>query len=315
MAESEHCVRYHRTVIGPRDLPLLAVFAAVVRKGSFTAAARELGLAKSVVSENVKALEQRCAARLLERSTRHLRLTEAGALVLASARNVEDAVRDLAANLDREGRAPAGILRVATTHDLAPLLVAPAAAAMVARYPALRIEIVADDAAHDLIEERFDLAVRLGTPRDSSYALRRLGTFAEPIVAAPDLADQFAHVSRPRDLRGAPWARHALISGEVMTFLGPRGQRDEVAVSIRCQANTAYSLRALLLAGAGLGVLPEYLLRDDLVRGTLVRLCPAWVWKHVTLYALFPSRKHLRRSVSLLVAELQERLAPPRAAA
>jgi DNA-binding transcriptional LysR family regulator len=295
-------------MIKHRDLPLLAVFAAVVRKGSFTGAARELGLPKSVVSENVKALEARCEARLLERSTRHLRLTEAGSLVLASARSVEDAVRDLSANLEQERSAPSGTLRVATTHDLAPLLVAPVAATLVARHSALRVEIVADDAPHDLIEGKFDLAVRLGSPRDSTYVLKRLATIAEPIVAAPALADEFSHATRPRDLHGAPWVRHALVSGEVMTFLGPRNQREEITVSIRSQANTAYCVRALLLSGAGLGVLPEYLLADDLERGALVRLCPAWVWKRVTLYALIPSQKHLRKSVALFLTALQERL-------
>jgi DNA-binding transcriptional LysR family regulator len=295
-------------MITHRDLPLLTVFAAVVRNGSFTGAARELGLPKSVVSENVKGLEARCDARLLERSTRHLRLTEAGSLVLASARSIEDAVRDLSANLEQERSAPSGTLRVATTHDLAPLLIAPVAATLVTRHPALRIEIVADDAPHDLIAERFDLAVRLGSPRDSTYVMKRLATIAEPIVAAPALADGFSRATRPRDLHGAPWVRHALISGETMTFLGPRGQREEITVSIRSQANTGYGVRALLLSGAGLGVLPEYLVAEDLARGALVRLCPAWVWKHVTLYALIPSQKHLRRSVSLFLAALQERL-------
>ncbi|MEI8255469.1 MAG: LysR family transcriptional regulator [Deltaproteobacteria bacterium] len=291
-----------------RDLPLLAVFAAVVRHGSFTAAARALDLPKSVVSENVKALEARCSARLLERTTRRLRLTAAGEVVLASARTIDEAMRDLSASLEREETAPSGTLRIATTHDLGPRLVAPVAAALAARYRDLCVEIVADDAPQDLIEGRFDVAVRLGTPRDSGYVMRKLATFAEPIVACPTLAEQHAQATRPRDLAGAPWVRHALISRDGMTFVGPRGQRDEVSVTIRAQANTGDGVRALLLGGAGIGFLPEYQLEEHLKSGALVRLCPGWVYKHVTLYALMPSAKHPRRSVSLFLEALKEKL-------
>lgn len=295
-------------VVSSRPAPAQCGTPAVVRNGSFTAAARELGLPKSVVSENVKALETRCAVRLLERSTRHLRLTESGARVLASARTVEDAVRDLRAGLDEERSAPTGLLRVATTHDLGPLLVVPVAATLVARHPALQIEIVTDDAAHDLIEAGIDLSVRLGKPRDSTYVLKTLATFSEPIVAAPSLAERFGHAVRPRDLQGAPWVRHSLLSGEVMTFLGPRGQKDEVVVSLRAQTNTGLGVRGLLLGGAGLGVLPEYQIADHLRSGALVRLCAPWIWKQATLYAIRPSAKHPRRSVAVFLAALEEQL-------
>jgi len=293
-------------MLRPRDLPLLSVFASVARQGSFTAAARELGLPKSVVSDNVKALEQRCGARLLERSTRRLALTEAGTRVLASARRIEETMRELSEGLE-DDRGPSGTLRVATTHDLAPRLVAPVVAELVAQHPALRIELVADDAMHDLIEARFDVAVRLGSPRDSSYVIKRLATMEEPLVAAPALAERHRQATRPRELRGAPWVRHALLSGETMTFLGPRAQRDEVEVSVRAQANTGHAVLALLLGGAGVGVLPWHLVADELAKGTLVRLCPAWVWKRLELYALLPSREHPRSSVKAFLAALQTR--------
>lgn len=298
-------------MLKPRDLPLLSVFMAVARQGSFTAAARELGMPKSVVSENVKVLEQRCGVRLLERSTRRLALTEVGARVLESARRIEEVTHELAATLE-DGRGPGGTLRVAATHDLAARLVAPVAAELVTTYPGLRVEIVADDATHDLIEGRYDLAVRLGSPRDSSYVLKRLATIDEPIVAAPAVAERHRGASRPRDLRDAPWIRHALISGDVMAFTGPRGQKDELEPTIRAQANTGYGVLALLVCGAGLGVLPRYLVADELAKGTLVRVCPPWVWKRVELYALLPSRGSPRASVGAFVAALQaqvERLA------
>src|SRR6267154_696234 len=101
-----------------RDLPLLTVFAAVVRRGSFTGAAGELGLSKSVVSDNVRVLEERCGVRLLDRTTRQMRLTDVGAEVLAAATAVNDAARSIGAIVDGRRGAPAGTLRIASTHAL-----------------------------------------------------------------------------------------------------------------------------------------------------------------------------------------------------
>lgn len=297
-------------MIQPRDLPLLAIFASVVRHGSFTAAARELGLSKSMVSEHVQTLEERCGVRLLERSTRRLRTTQIGEQVLATANAVADAARDLDAILEEHRTAPVGTLRIATTHDLGPRLVTPVAARLARQHPSLIIDIVTDDQPHDLIAGRFDLAVRLGAPRDSGQIMRRLAAVTEPIVAAPAVADTLAHVTRPRDLAGAPWVRHALVArGETLTFHGPRAEQEEVTFALRGQANTGEGVRALLLAGVGVGMLPEYLIAEDLARGALRRLCPGWIWKQVSLYVEMPSTRARPRRVQLFLAALKEALA------
>jgi DNA-binding transcriptional LysR family regulator len=132
----------------------------------------------------------------------------------------------------------------------------------------------------------------------------------EPIVAAPALADRYPAASRPRDLAGAPWVHHALLSrGEVMTFRGPRGEQDEIATTVRARANTSDGVRALLLAGVGFGALPEHLVAEDLQRGALVRVCPEWIWKQLTLYAVLPSAKRRPKRVTLFLAALKDALA------
>lgn len=297
-------------MLRPRDLPLLAVFAAVARRGSFTQAARELGLSKSVVSEHVRTLEERLAVRLLERTTRRLRLTQVGEQVLAAAGAVVDAGAAIDGILEVHRHAPAGTLRIAATHDLGARLVAPLAARLAREHPQLRIDLVSDDARHDLIAGRFDLAVRLGAPRDSEYVMRRLGAFVEPIVAVPALAAAYSGVSRPRGLRDAPWVRHALLGrSDVWRFTGPRGEVDRVAVEVRGQANTGDGVRALLLGGVGLGAIPEYQIAADLRRGALVRLCPGWIWNQLTLYAVLPSVKRLPKRTELFVGALREAVA------
>lgn len=299
-------------MLAPRDLPLLAVFASVARHGSFTGAAKELGVAKSVVSQQVRALEERLATRLLHRTTRRVQITDAGAEVLRSAEVVDHEMRELSARIDDEHGPPRGTVRVATTYDLSHLLVAPAAAALSARFPALSFDIVADDSPHDLVEGRFDVAVRLGSPRDTSLTAIRLLVVDEPILAAPDVALRYRDAERPAALAGAPWVRHSVLSSGLMRFSGPDGATDELVVDVRLRANAGYAVRGLLLAGGGLGVLPRYMVADDLAAGRLVVLCPGWIWKRVTLFALFPSAVHRRRGLELFVAELKSRVSKAR---
>ena len=276
-------------MLSASDGPLLIAFAAVVRHGSFSAAAQVLRLSKSVLSERVQQLEAQCGTRLLERTTRRMRLTDAGSEVLVAATRVEDALVQLGHSLDSRRSEPAGLLRISTTVDLGPLLVGPTVARFVARHPKVRVEIVSADAPLDLLAQRIDLAVRLGAPKSSSFVVRKLAQFREPIVAAPDLADTLGPVSRPRDLAQAPWVGHSLIVGASLRFSGPGGARDEISPRMVAEADTGATLLSLLLSGAGVGVLPEHALREHLASGRLVQLCPGWIWKKVALYALMPS--------------------------
>lgn len=291
------------------DLAPWLTFARVAREGSFTAAARSLGVSKSVASAQVRALELRCGVRLLERTTRRVRLTQVGALLLEACADLERASRDLEAILEEHHHAPVGTLRVATTHDLAARFVIPTAAAVARQHPGVRVEVVADDLPADLVAGGFDLAVRLGVPKDGSFVMRRLAGFSERLVATPDLAGRLGAVTRPRELAGAPAVRHALLGqGETWTF-HCAGEVDEVAVDIRGQANTGEGVRALLLAGLGIGNLPGYLVMDDLAAGRLVDVCPGWSWRSVTLYLLFPAARRAPRRVAIFVDALQERFA------
>lgn len=299
-------------MLAPADAPLLAIFAAVVKRSSFSAAATELKLSKSVVSERVKQLEERCGARLLERTTRRLRLTELGEEVLATAARVEDALGALSRRLDSARGEPAGVLRVSTTNDLGPLLVGPVVARFIATYPRVRVEITAEDAQRDMLRDQVDVAVRLGAPKDSSFVVRKLCELIEPIVAAPSLRDALGGVARPRQLASAPWIRHSLVSTATMRFRGPRGETEEITPVVRAEANSGATVLSLLLHGAGVGVLPEHALREHLHGGRLVRICPGWVWKRVTLFAVTPSGTKQRPALAAFLAMLRDQVARDR---
>src|SRR6185369_17712854 len=148
----ELIVRYNRTVLAPRDWPLLPVFIAVADTGSFTGAARQLGLAKSVVSLHVRTLEERCGVRLMERNTRGLRLTQIGEQVLDAAKEALASVRAVEQIVDGHRDAPTGNLRVTLPLDPSlSAMVAPIAAALTRQHPALKIDLVFDDAIRDLV--------------------------------------------------------------------------------------------------------------------------------------------------------------------
>ena len=294
-----------------RDAGLWLVFAAVARQGSFTGAAKALGLSKSLVSEQIAALEARCGARLFDRTTRRLHLTQVGAELLRATADLERALRTLDGVLEDHAAAPVGTLRVATTTDLGARLVIPAASDVALRHPGLSVEVVCDDAPTDLVGGGFDLAVRLGAPRDSGFIMRKIAAFDEPILAAPALAQRLGPAEHPLALANAPAVCHALVHPLGAWVFQRRAETQTVPLSVRARANTSEGVRALLLAGLGVGCLPDYLVHDDLARGALVTLCPGWIWRRVSLYTLLPSSGRPARRVSLFIEALAGRLPGP----
>ena len=124
-----------------------------------------------------------------------------------------------------------------------------------------------------------------------------------------ELLSPAGHILAARDLAAAPWVRPSLVSPATMRFLGPGGAKDELVPVVRAEADAGATVLSLLLGGAGVGVLPEHALREHLHAGRLVRLCPGWIWKRVTLYALMPSRaapgSALKAFLAMLVAEVE----------
>ncbi|MCB9616777.1 MAG: LysR family transcriptional regulator [Sandaracinus sp.] len=301
-------VRSDRTRFDHRDLPLLAVFASVARHGSFTAAAGELGLAKSVVSEQVRNLEARIGVRLLERTTRRVRCTQVGDEVREAAERMLEAAAEVRRAADAHRDAPTGTLRVAATLDLGVRFVAPAVATVCERYPNLRVELALDDSETDLIAAGVDVALRLGVPKDSRLVTRKLAVDREIVVASPSLAHAWP-ASRPRELQGAPWLLHGRLARLPMRFHGPRRGEDTITVKpARGVASTADALRALARGGVGFAVLPLHLVEDDLRVGALVRVCEPWYRREIGIHLMLPSRRDAPRRTTVLVEELTRRV-------
>jgi DNA-binding transcriptional LysR family regulator len=296
-------------MLAPRDLPLLAVFAAIARNSSFTGAARELGFTKSMVSAQLRKLESKLGVTLVERTTRSLRLTSAGAAAWAAAQRMLDEAQKLEAAVALHHAVPAGRLRVGVPHGLGASVVAPLSASLVREHATLAIDLVIDDALGDLVRDDLDVVVRLAAPRDSTYVMHRLGSASVVLVAAPWLGIPLAR--RPSELEGAPWVRHTLLDRDRLTFTGPGGQKESVKPLARASANTMEAFRALLMSGAGVGAIPDLHVLDELSKGTLVCVCPGWTKRRLAVHALVRSRD-VPAHVALFLSALRGALAPAR---
>lgn len=229
----------------------LVVLARVVARGSFARAATELGVPPSTLSRKVAALERRLGVRVLERTTRSLRVTEVGALLAERGerihRELDDAARAVA---DHQG-SPRGVLRLSVPTPLASDALAPVVADYLRAYPDVRVEVVASDRVVDLVDEGFDAAIRFGALADSSLGAIRLGAIAPVLAASRAYLDRAPPLRHPRDLAG-----HVAVgfgTGRKATWRFVRGD-DVVAVEVPCRAVATSAPLAAQLAAAGIGI-------------------------------------------------------------
>ena len=271
------------------NLNRLAVFAALVRAGSFTAAAGTLGMTKAMVSQHLAKLERELGVTLLVRSTRRMSLTEAGAIFHA---DCERLLAEAEAAIERVGAArdrPSGTLRLTASLDYGNVVVVPRLASFMRLHPAVQVDLVLSDHVSDIIAERFDLAIRGGWLRDSNLRATRLGGFRQLLVAAPAYLAEHGTPRRVNELTAhGAIAMSALPNPLRWTFTGRNGCRQTVRPHAVAQANSAAAVRGLALAGVGIAVLPDYLVEEDLRTGRLVALLASLRLPEGGIHAVYP---------------------------
>ncbi len=290
------------------DLQAMAVFAEVVRQGSMSAAARQLAMTPSAVSQRVRALEAAHGVTLLHRSTRKLELTEVGARVHAHCLVVVQAAEAAREQMQRSRDTLEGELRISAPVGFA-RHVAPALAPLLAQHPALKLRLLVDDRMIDLIDARIDLALRAGRLADSTWVARRLCSFSWTLCAAPAYLAQRGTPRTPADLLAHEWIGHETgASGFLVELQGPAQAAERVRVEPRIVSNNQLTIEQMCAAGLGLALLVRPDADDDLRAGRIVPLLTEWQLASTPVWAVVPQRDTQPAKVRHAIAALQAAL-------
>lgn len=291
------------------NLTAMAVFAKVVETRSFSKAADELRLSKSTVSKAVSGLEDRFGARLLNRTTRRLSLTEAGmafydrcSRMVAEAAAAEESISELSAG-------PRGTLRVTAPLSFGFLHLAPLVPAFLESYPHIDLDMNLTDEFVDVVEGGFDLAVRVGRLVDSRLMARKLAPCRFAVCGAPAYFERHGAPQSPRDLSRHFCMRYShLATQDEWHFEGPEG-RVSVRIGGRFRSDNGDALRAAALEGLGLLYTPTFIVGDDLRAGRLVEVLSDYLWE-TGVYAVYPSGRYVPAKLRVFVDFLVKRFGP-----
>lgn len=289
----------------------LDVFIKVADLGSFTRAADALDQSRTAVSRDIAELEAYLGVRLLNRTTRRVSLTEAGERFLTRARGVvadfEEACREAASLVTR----PRGRLRLNVPMSFGVLHVAPALPDFLAQYPEVAVDLVFEDRRIDLVEEGFDLAIRIGVLPDSSLVATRLADCRMVVCAAPAYLDRHGRPRHPDDL-----ARHECLSyrywsgGDNWRFERD-GESFAVPVQGRMITNNGDALKVAAEGSIGIILQPSFIVGNALRRGTLERVLPDYQPQGPTIYAVYPGNRHVPAKVRVFIDHMRGAFGDP----
>jgi DNA-binding transcriptional LysR family regulator len=298
-------------------LTSLTAFVRVVDTGGFSAAGRKLNMSTTMVSNHVQALEDRLGARLLNRTTRKVSLTEIGKAyydrciqILADIEQADDIAGALQST-------PRGTLRIYTNTHLVQFL-SPVVAEFLATYPEVKVDLVIGERNVDLIDENFDLAVRMTPSPDSSLIVRSLATWRHVLCCSHGYIEKHGKPEQLADLAERNCIRHVSYPfGDEWRFVDRKGAPATVRVSGNLVSNSGDTLRLATLAGVGVWLAAGFLVRDHLESGELVRLLPEYRPVEFSMNAIYPHRHHLSAKVRTFIdllarhsAEQQKQINP-----
>lgn len=286
----------------------MRVFAAVVEAGSFVGASDALEMSKPAVSRCVADLEGRLGVRLLHRTTRKLSLTSEGEVFLARCRDVLSDIEEAEAEITSRSDEATGQLKVSAPVSFGLLQLAPLWAHFMARHPKVMLDVELSDRMVDLVEEGFDVAVRIARLPSSSLISRKLSSARIVLCASPTYLKESGRPKHPSEIpRHAVIAYSLLSMGETWEFEGPDGHVT-VKVKPRMRTNSGDTCLAVALRHQGLILQPSFLVDEALRSGALVELLPEYRSTELGIYAMYPTRKHVLPKVRLLIDYLVEAL-------
>lgn len=290
----------------------MGVFVKVVELGSFVRAAEALDLSRTMVTTHVARLEEHLGVRLLNRTTRRLSLTEPGTAYYEKCAGLLAEIDSLESSLESMVEKPKGVLKISAPVSFGALHLGVALAEYLDRYPEVRLDVSLNDRTVDLVEEGYDIAIRIARLADSSMVARKIAATRLCVCAAPAYVKRRGAPKNPGELADHDCLGYAY-SGTGGTWLldGPEG-RHEVRVRAETRANSGDLLRVLAIHGHGVVLMPSFLVSRDLKARRLVELLPEYKAGELGIFALYPSRKYLSTKVRTLVDFLAVRFARQR---
>lgn len=282
-------------------LTSLTAFVRVVDTGGFSAAARKLNMSTTMVSNHIQALEERLGARLLNRTTRKVSVTEIGKTyydrciqILSDLEQADDIAGALQS-------VPRGTLRIHSATHMMPF-VAGVVAKLLSTYPDVKVDLRMGEANVDLIEEGYDVALRMTPPPDSSLIVRSLATWRHVLCCSHDYLEKHGRLQQLAELTEHNCGRHLNYPfGDEWRFFDRKGAPASVRISGSLVTNSGEALRRMVIEGAGIGLLAGFLVSDDLDAGRLVRLLPEYRPVEMSMNAVYPHRHHLSAKVRTFI--------------
>jgi DNA-binding transcriptional LysR family regulator len=289
-------------------LVAMRVYVRVVERGSMSAAARDLGMGQPAVSERIDRLEQYLGTRLLLRNTRKLSVTDVGAAFYERSKQVLESAAD-ALTVVSGDQSLRGMLRIAAPHGVGEMILPSILHQMRKRHPLLKIELILNDRIVDPVTEGVDISLRLGDLGEGSFIARKLGHVSRMLVATPTYLEQEGTPTSPGELADHPFLRvTGLFNNARLPLVSEDGQTELAAIDIAVSASHWRPLHAMLLDGAGIGVLQQPVCAEDLANGRLKRLLPGFVVPGFDLHALYPAIRPVPPRTRAILSLLEEQL-------
>lgn len=289
----------------------LQVFTSVVDEGSFVGATEALDMSRAAVSRYVAELEARLGIRLLNRTTRKLSLTTEGEAFYARSKNILELMEEAESEVTSRSADAHGLLKVNVPVTFGILHLARVWGGFMVKHPKVQLDVVLSDRVVDLVEERFDLAIRIARLPSSSLISRKLATTRMVLCASPKYLKKNGRPHHPSDLAGHTTLAYSYWSTkDEWEFDGPDGH-----ITVKTQpvlhSNSGDTCRGGALAHQGIVLQPTFLIGDDLRSGALVELIPEYRSVELGIYAVYPTRKHMLPKARLLIDYLVETFASP----
>lgn len=292
------------------DLNDMRLFAKVAELNGISPAARALNIPKSRVSRRIAALEVALEARLLERTTRAIQLTEMGDIFFQHCKRIVEESENAVASMNQMIEAPRGLLRISVSVSVGQYLIAPFLGEFLKLYPDIEVQLDLNNRRVDLITEGYDLVVRVGDLEDSSLMSRKIFNARGHLCASPDYINTHGQPSIPAHLRHH---KKLVMSSSNSTTLwvleNTAGELQSVNIEPRGSINDFTMLRALIEGDAGIALIPEYMIRASLAEKRLVRILPDWRSPLISYYILYPSRRGLTKKSNAFIEFFTQKLA------